>query len=464
MSIKTKKILVLCLICLISGLSPAGTVDNLLRKHKQSRTVFSILAVDARSGKVIYQLNPNKPMIPASNMKLITSSAVLHYLGKAYSFETKIGLLGNDLVIVGGGDPLLGDLKNDSRPCQAANALMDKIVEILQKAGVSSIENIIMDTSFFDDNRVHPSWPRDQLNRWYACEVSGLNFYNNCIHLQVTRSGNSAIFSMTPENNYIHLVNQLKLISKGDSGVGAYRNSTPNKLLIKGKLNQKAGFDVAIENPAGLFASVFSDKLKASGIPVQGQLLQKYVKQDTNIRYLVIFKTPIADVLRRCNTDSLGLAAECLVKTISAENTQGRINGEWGHGLTLIGRYLESLKVPKEQYVLDDGSGLSQKNRLTTTALVTVLRDMYRSENADVFTSSLAVGGQSGTIKKYFYQAPYKGNIIGKTGYIRGVHSFSGICKKPEGDIIFSILTEKGNIATRRCINDIAQALYDGKL
>jgi len=321
-----------------------------------------------------------------------------------------------------------------------------------------------VDTSFFDNNRVHPSWSKDELNKWYACEVSGLNFYDNCIHLETARKGNRAVLTMTPANSYVHLVNQLKLISRGSSAVGAYRNSTPNKFLVKGNLNQKAGFDVAIENPAGFFTSVLNDKLKASGVSVRGQLLQKYIKQESGIRYLVIFKTPIADVLKRCNTDSLGLTAECLVKTISAENTQGRINGEWEHGLKLISRYLDSLKVPKEQYILDDGSGLSRKNRLTATVLVAVLKDMCKSENQDVFMSSLAVGGESGTIKKYFHQAPYNGNIIGKTGYIRGVRSFSGICKTPKGDILFSILTENGNGFTRKCINDIALAIYDGKL
>ena len=459
MPINTIKIL--CFFFVFSGFSQAGTLESLIGKHKQTRTVFSIFAADSNTGKTVYQRHPDKLMTPASNMKVVISSAALHYLGEEYSFETKIGLLGKDLLIVGGGDPLLGDPKRDSFPCQAANALMDKIIEILQKAGVSTLENIVLDTTFFDNNRVHPSWPRDQLNQWYACEVSGLNFYNNCIHLEATRRGNSALLTMTPDNSYIHLIDQLKLISKGSSAVGAYRNSTPNKLLIKGRLNQKAGFDVAIENPAGLFTSVLKEKLKASGISMHGELVQKYVKQDTGIRYLLIFKTPIADVLKRCNTDSLGLAAECLVKTISAENTQGRINGEWEHGLKLTSRYLGSLKVSQDQYILDDGSGLSRNNRLTTRALVAVIRDVCDSE---IFTSSLAVGGESGTIKKYFHQSPYKGSIIGKTGYISGVRSFSGICKTSKGDIIFSILTENGNGYTRRCINEIAQALYDGTL
>ena len=125
---------------------------------------------------------------------------------------------------------------------------------------------------------------------------------------------------------------------------------------------------------------------------------------------------------------------------------------------------MDTLEVTEGRHALDDGSGLSRKNRLTTAALVAVLKDMCRSENSDLFTSSLAIGGESGTIKRYFKDVPYKGNIIGKTGYISGVRSFSGICKTPKGDIVFSILTENGNGNTRRCINDIAQAIYDGKL
>jgi D-alanyl-D-alanine carboxypeptidase/D-alanyl-D-alanine-endopeptidase (penicillin-binding protein 4) len=444
--------------------SPAETLQSILDRHKQTRTQFSIFAVDADSGRIIFRLNNDAAMIPASNMKLVTTAAAVHYLGSGYTFDTKIGLLGKDLVIVGGGDPLLADPKNDSQPAQAANALMAQIVDVLRKTGIVAVDNIIVDSSFFDDTRVHPAWPVDQLNQWYACEVAGLNFYDNCVHVQVTRRGNSAVLSMTPENDYVHLVNQLQSISKGSSAVGAYRNSTPNKLLVKGKLNQEAGFDVAIENPAGLFASVLKNTLKASGISVQGQFLQKSVKNNEPISYLIIVKTPIADVLKRCNTNSLGLAAECLVKTISAENNPDRAGGQWLHGLSLVARYLDSLGISKEEYVLDDGSGLSRNNRLSTQCLVAVLKDMYKSKDAAMFMASLAVGGEDGTIDKYFQQAPYKGNIIGKTGYISGVRSFSGICRTSNGDIIFSILTEKGNGYTRRCINDITKAIFDGSL
>lgn len=464
MAINIKKIIIASSLCLLISISSAGTLESLLSKHKQSKTVLSILAVDADSENIIYRRQSDAPMIPASNMKLVTTAAALHLLGNDYAFQTKIGLLGRDLVVVGGGDPLLAEPKNDSVSCQAANALMDMIIHVLQEASVSSVDNIILDTSYFDENRVHPSWPPEQLNQWYACEVGGLNFYNNCIHLEVNRSGNSAVISMTPPNGYVTLINQLKLISSGSSAVGAYRNSVPNKLFIKGKLNQAAGFDVAIENPAGLFGSILKNRLISSGISVEGSVTEQSNTTDSGPQYLLIVKTPIADVIRRSNKDSLGLAAECLVKTISAEQNPVKSNGRWQHGLEMMSQYLNSLDVPESQYTLDDGSGLSRINRLSAQSLVAVIKDMYKSENSDIFLNSLAVGGVDGTIRKYFHKEPYKGNIIGKTGYIKGVRTFSGVCKTPRGDIIFSILTEKGNGYTRRCINEITQAIFDGTL
>ena len=183
---------------------------------------------------------------------------------------------------------------------------------------------------------------------------------------------------------------------------------------------------------------------------------------DPDVKPLKAFSTPVWDVLDRCNKDSFGLAAESLVKTISAENTQGRINGEWTHGLTLVGRYLNSLGLEDAQFQLDDGSGLSRQNRLSCKVLVAILQDMYQQPYADRYISTLAEAGNDGTIQRFFQQAPYRGNIHGKTGYIANVRTFSGICRTPRGDVVFSILTQGGSSATRQAINDITKAIFDG--
>lgn len=451
-------------VCGLVAWAQADTFQDILKKHKQTNARFSLYAVSADTGKVYYSLNASETRIPASNMKIVISAAAVHYLGGDYTFDTTIAVLGKDLVVIGGGDPLLADPGENRTNPQAGALLLDRVAQAVKQAGISEIENIIVDASFFDNMRVHPSWPKDQLNQWYACEVGGLNFYNNCILLTATRKGNSALLEMEPKNSYVHLVNQLQLVSSGNSAIGAYRNAVPNKLLVKGKLNKQTAFDVAIENPAGFFASLLCDHLQAAGIAVTGQLLQKYVRADKALRPILVIETPLKDVLKRCNTNSLGLAAECFVKTISAENTQGRINGQWGHGLELVAQYLRSIGIDPSHYIMDDGSGLSRNNRLSTECLVAVLKDMYQGPNSAMFFDSLAVGGIDGTAAKFFNEAPYKGNIHGKTGYISGVRSFSGLCRTPSGDILFSILTEGGSSATRTCINDLTRAIFDRRL
>ena len=80
-----------------------------------------------------------------------------------------------------------------------------------------------------------------------------------------------------------------------------------------------------------------------------------------------------------------------------------------------------------------------------------------------MYRDSLAVGGIEGTksIADNFKEERYRGKILGKSGYINGVKSLSGICVTAGGDYIFSVLTNDANGQTRDVINDIAKAIID---
>ncbi len=440
----------------------ANTISQIINRADQRNAEFAILAVSADDGKILYHRNADKPMIPASNMKLTASASALHYLGPDYQFKTRIALLGNNLVVIGGGDPVLGDPQIDQRHDRNPGWIFEHIVQLLKDRGLTRFDDVIIDSFFFDLNRVHPSWPADQLNQWYACETSGLNYNRNCVRITASRQASAAVLRMDPDNNYLTLINQLQLITSGNSAIGGYRTTTANRISICGNLNQSAGFDLAIERPAGLFANLLVRHLRDAGITISGQIVQKYIQQETDLKIVHTFSNSIWDVLDRCNKDSLGLAAESLIKTISAEHTQGRINGEWPHGLKLVERYLNALGVDDAQFTLDDGSGLSRNNRLSCNVLVAVLQDIYQKPYADRYLATLAEAGNDGTIQRFFQHPPYRGKINGKTGYIANVRTFSGICRTLRGDIIFSILTEGGNSETRTAINDITKAIFDG--
>ncbi|MBN1456788.1 MAG: D-alanyl-D-alanine carboxypeptidase/D-alanyl-D-alanine-endopeptidase [Sedimentisphaerales bacterium] len=454
----------LFLISTLSGVCLGGIterINSIISAKSQKKVDFAVKIIEAKTGKTIYSHNGNKPMIPASNMKLVISAAAIKYLGSDYQFTTKIGLLDDTLVVIGGGDPLLGDSQTDSKYDRNKDWVFEEIINSLKSEGVTGIKDIIVDSSFFDDNRVHPDWPKEQVNQEYACEVSGLNYNGNCIRITTTNINNKVAISIDPETKYLSMINEVKAVSMGSSAVGSYRHKTPNKITVYGKCHKSAGFDVAIERPAAMFGFILAERLRLADIEVRGELLERYVKKDTKIKIIKTFTTKMPDVLSRCNKDSMALSAESLLKTLSAENTTGEINGEWSHGLTLVSRFLKGSGVDNDQFVLSDARGLSRKNMLSPNAITMVLFNMYSSDSRGVFFDSFAVGGVDGTLKKYFYQKKHKGNVIGKTGYINNVKSLSGMCKTPKGDYLFSILTNGANGKTRTAINDIAKAIID---
>ena len=441
--------------------SLAGRIKGIVGQKDLKKVAFGIHIIDADSGRSVYSRRPAEPMTPASNMKIVASAAALRFLGCDYKFTTQVGLIGRTLVVVGAGDPLIGDEKTDGKYERKGGWFVEAIAAAVKASGVKSLDGIIVDSTFFDNERVHPDWPADQINRPYACEVSGLNYNGNCVRLKVFRDGARVGYSVVPASDYVTFRNQVKAVSSGSSRAGAYRNHTPNVLTIKGKCRTSTTFDVAIENPAMFFGAVLKKRLTSAGIAVAGGVEEKYVKSERGFKMIMKHETPLSDVLERCNKDSFNIAAEVLVKTVSAEKTSGRIGGEWGHGLSLIGRYMSALGIDADEYHLADGSGLSKNNKLSPRAITAVLHDIYTSGEWPMYKVSLAIGGVDGTAAKYFREAKYKGKVFAKTGYINSVRAYSGYIEAGNKRYIFSILTEGGTSAVRVAINDIVKAVID---
>jgi D-alanyl-D-alanine carboxypeptidase/D-alanyl-D-alanine-endopeptidase (penicillin-binding protein 4) len=466
MKVQIRKLLItvvfgLCLVGLAKA-SLTGQVDSIISRPSQQKVHFSVHIIKADSGATVYSHNGREAMIPASNMKIITTASALKYLGPDYVYKTKVGLCDNTLVVVGSGDPLLGDRVTDAKYGREYGWIFKDIAEALNRSGVKTLNNIIVDTGVFDDQRVHPHWPKDELNRWYACEVSALNFNCNCVQIGAKNIAGKVAISVEPQTDFVKLVNEVVPISDGVGTIGAYRNQTPNRIIIRGKCKDGVEpFPVAIERPATFFGFLLAENLAAAGITVKGNLIEKNTGNYDNFKLLAEFSTPITDCLARCNKDSLGLAAEALLKTIAASNNPDKKNGSWEGGQELIRRYLLDLGIDSSQFYIDDASGLSSQNELSAYAITKVLLYIYNSGNWKIYKDSLAVGGTDGTIAKFFTEEDYKGKVLGKTGYIESVKSFSGVCTTTEGDYIFSILANNANGQTRQIINNIVKAVID---
>jgi D-alanyl-D-alanine carboxypeptidase/D-alanyl-D-alanine-endopeptidase (penicillin-binding protein 4) len=451
----------ICFMSVASAALPAR-VDAIINRLTQEKVEFSVQIVKADTGRVLYSHNGHEPMIPASNMKLITTAAALKFLAPDFEFNTRVALCGDTLVVIGSGDPLLGDEPTDAKHNRKPGWIFNQIAAALKQRRISQINDIVVDTTIFDDVPVHPNWPKKQLNRWYAAEVCGLNYNGNCMRISAKTAAGNAVISVEPQTGFLTISNDVKVITSGTSVIGSYRQPQTNNIVVFGRCNKTAGpFDVAIEKPALFFGYLLAENLVKAGIKTTGELLEKAVEPHCHPNVIAEFRHSLQDCLARCNKDSFGLAAESLLKTVAATSTQTGKNGGWAGGRRIVSKYLTDIGIPPGQFYIDDASGLSRQNELSAIALVTVLLDVYRSPNWQMYRDSLAAGGQDGTIAKYFKQKKYKGKIRGKTGYISGVKSFSGVCSTGHGEYLFSILANGSNGKTREAINDIAKAIID---
>jgi D-alanyl-D-alanine carboxypeptidase/D-alanyl-D-alanine-endopeptidase (penicillin-binding protein 4) len=461
-----KKLLVCCfLVCASAGISKAdlaGKVETIVASQAQGKVRIAVKIVNPASGSVIYSYNASSPLIPASNMKLVTTAAALNYLGPDFTYPTSVGLIGDSIAVIGSGDPLLGDKLTLQKNKLDARWMLRDIAEILRRNNITTLSDVIIDSTVFDDERVQPSWPKNELNRWYAAEVAGLNYNDNCIEIIAETVGQKVELTLDPATSYVKIINNCKAAAKPPDTVWGARPSGSNVITVAGVCHKKCEpVRVTIDRPPAFFGFLLAEELRRSGVGIRGQLVEREILPQDQFKLLAVYRTSLWEVFERSNKDSLGLAAESLLKTIAAHRQPSGKGGSWAQGRQLVSDYLVSLGISSDQFVIDDGCGLSENNRLSANLLTAVLLDIYKKPDWQRFKETLAVGGEDGTAGKWFDEPKYKGKIFAKTGYIGGVKSLSGVCTTEAGDRVFSIITNNTNGKSRQAINDIVKAIID---
>jgi len=94
-----------------------ASIDSLADAPEFHNAFWGILVVDPERGDTLYSRNAGKLFLPASNMKVVTSSVALEQLGPDYSYRTALvargpirdGTLAGSLAVIGRGDPTISD-------------------------------------------------------------------------------------------------------------------------------------------------------------------------------------------------------------------------------------------------------------------------------------------------------------------------------------------------------------------
>src|SRR4051794_25875047 len=96
-----------------SPTSPVGHDDALAKRidaiFEGTGATAAIRVIELPSGHELYAREADRPVMPASNMKLVTTAMALDHFGPTHGFGTKLAVAGDDLFLIGGGDPGFGD-------------------------------------------------------------------------------------------------------------------------------------------------------------------------------------------------------------------------------------------------------------------------------------------------------------------------------------------------------------------
>jgi len=455
------RLLALLVALLITAQLRAGLnedVELLVRTANLPAADIAVSVREAGAGKRVVMIDDDRLMIPASNMKLITSGAALHALGPQFRFVTQFMYDGSRLTLVGDGDPALADpelLKlmavGDTQGLDV-DTFLSIWIEAAKKAGITHVDSVVVDDRIFDRQYVHPTWPLDQLNRRYCAEVAGANFHLNVLHFYPSPVPDQRpdLTEFHPHANWIDYQNKAtsRLGRDDNDDVWIARRHGTNQLTFYGNVKRPfvTAVPVTIHNPPEFLAKLLADRLRKAGITVDEAVTADAATPPAGGTLIEpAITTPLATAITRCNRDSQNLYAECLLKRIGHARTGQP--GSWTNGSAIIRLILhERLEnhLLASNANIADGSGLSRKNRIAPSTMTAWLNSFHNDPTlGEPFVESMASANErTGTLAKRFRNVKLHGaEVRAKTGYINAVSCLSGYVTMPDGRrMCFSIM------------------------
>ncbi|MGP1347835.1 MAG: D-alanyl-D-alanine carboxypeptidase/D-alanyl-D-alanine endopeptidase [Phycisphaerales bacterium] len=399
---------------------------------------IGVLVMDADSGRILASHNPDTPLIPASNQKLLTSGAALITLGPDFVFRTDLVQQPehNRLLVRASGDPAFGDPVLLEQMGIDVEHLLSLWVDAWKSASTSRPTEIVIDDRVFDREFVHPSWPVDQLNRWYCAEVAGLNFHTNVLAIYASPStpGQPPEITLTPRARWMEIKNEARSVNAGDQTVWASRAHNTNRIRLHGDVRWNAQpVRVTINDVPLFFGQLLADRIARSPQEAQTIPIRRAApdEQLENGRILHTVQSSMQTVLTRTNEDSQNLYAEALIKRIGKEITG--LPGSWADGNAALRMVMIDQLGPASGngFTIADGSGMSRDNRIAPQVLADWLRVLKAHPRcAAPFVESLPEPG-AGTLERWFNARPMSNRLHAKTGTLRDVSALSGYVIDP---------------------------------
>ena len=443
-----------------------GQMEDVFHDPNFSNANWGVEIQSIETGEYFYKRNENKLFIPASDIKLFTTSGALSLLGSDYKFSTNVfmrgkidgSILNGDIIVQGRGDPTIsGRFYNNDQL-----AVFEKWADSIANIGIDEIDgNIIGDDNEFDGVGLGEGWPWDHASYWFSAPSGAISFNGNTVDIIVTaKEKTKAVqISTLPKTNYIVVVNNVKRVAQDSvTDINVYRQIGTNVVNVFGTIKDKDSTKtyVTVNNPTQYSMVIFKQVLESKGITVKGFALDiddlsKPYNLSQSKKLFTYYSPPLKEIIKVINKNSENFFAEQLIKTIGLEeNGFGSVK----NGVDALRYIFLDMGVDPDKMIMVDGSGLSRLNLVTPAQIVSLLNYMFKSKYFVPFYNSLPIAGVDGTLGTRMKGTRAENNVRAKTGYLENVRSMSGYAYTGDNEpIAFSIIVNNFDVPIKLAEN-----------
>ncbi len=430
-------------------LSIKTTIDAFNTFIKKYDASWSFCLLDEKGNKIAFH-QPDQLAIPASTIKIITTTPAWDLLGSNFKFQTHVeysGYIDNDGILVGNiyikgeGDPTLGSSRFPGYP--STSKLIDQIIQIIQKQNIKTIHgDLFIDSSFFKNLKPPRSWLNTDIGNYYGAFPQALCIQENQYKL-ILQSGKKigdSVRIVKTDPAFIpnlQFVNELKTgsVNSGDQASINYiegdsiwhiQGTIPlskNRFTIKGSL----------PNPGELLVYMLKSKLKILGI----KILHNNISSSKRTRLHTFSSPHLFDILTIVNQKSQNLFAEQIFLLLGYVYKK---EISYSASVQTIKDYWNKKGINLTSATIIDGSGLSPQNNISCSQLASILKTIQEEAYFPQFIKTLSTSGEYGTLRSW-QNDKLKGKIIGKSGNMKllGTKAYAGYLKKSDKLLSFTL-------------------------
>lgn len=377
---------------------------------------------------------------PASVMKLFTTYAALDQLGADFTWKNRVyidgtlegGILQGNLILRGSGDPKL---------------VLERIDELFKQVlakGVREVRgDIILDRRVFDVPDKNPADFDDEPLRPYNAVPDGLllNFKSLIFTFAPDATGKRAMLRSEPPIAGVEIPVE---VTASYGACGDWRGSlqadfsSADRVAFSGRYPLACGertWPVAYVAPRQYAGRVLEAMWRNAGGQLSGTVREEALPRTA--RLLVSADSlPLSDIIADVNKFSNNVMAQQVFLTLSNQLPSPGRTGSFAASQRQLLAWWKTRLPEQLSPVLDNGSGLSRKERASAAAINALLQHAAGSKQAQVFANSMGIAGVDGTVARMRERngaSAAIGQAQLKTGTLKDVAAIAGYANAQNG-------------------------------